>query len=107
MNNASAHTPQKIFKSAVVKDLIILSIVVLLLFILEFTFGFFEHLDAWLEKGQGSEKNLMEALAGFSILFLALAVFSWRRWREQKTVTAERQRAEEALTKEKEFTAGI
>jgi len=68
--------------SSAIKDLFIISIVSVFLFLAEFNFKAFELLEGWLQKNYGWDTN--EFVSAFIIVAVGLVVFSLRRWRKVK-----------------------
>lgn len=79
----------------IVYELIIISVVVMAAWTLEYTFGFFQILANW---GARNHIDVIEeTLAGVMIMGLAASVFSFRRWREVQFEIKERKKTQSEL----------
>ena len=88
--------------SSAIKDLFIISIVSVFLFLAEFNFKAFELLEGWLQKNYGWDTN--EFVSAFIIVAVGLVVFSLRRWRKVKAeIVARRQAAPDLKDSEERY----
>lgn len=91
--------PHHLSNQQAIKELIVISLISIIVFILSSVFDMFEKLAVW----TSDMHDLDELLVVLSVLSFAFAVFSFRRWRELKKYTASREQAEE-LHKQSEET---
>jgi hypothetical protein len=83
--------------SGAAKDLIILGLVVIVVFILSYYFDVFILLMKLFQKNPGLIIWIDEIISGLVALSICLAVFAWRRWLELKKETAGRIELQEQL----------
>jgi light-regulated signal transduction histidine kinase (bacteriophytochrome) len=84
-------------KTRVFRDLVIISIVAVIVFVTANVFNLFEILAELSRKHE--EWNIDEFIIVLTILAFAFAIFSLRRWKELRDEIAERKRAEEKIQK--------
>lgn len=79
----------------IVYELIIISVVVMASWMLEYTFNFFQILANW---GARNHIDVIEeTLAGLMVMGIAASVFSFRRWREVQVEIKEREKTQSKL----------
>lgn len=76
-------------------ELLVVIVLGVAAWIVEYTFDFHEALTAW--ETRNHIKGVDETLVAISVLGLALAVFSYRRWRELQSEIQEREKAQAEL----------
>lgn len=104
----SPATEPKAKKSQALKDLIILSAIAAVLFLLEIFTEAFESFEKWARaRGLWEAWEINEFIVAFTLLAFLFGIYSWRRWQEIKKEMAERRRTEEKVYREKEFTLGL
>ncbi|MDD5006176.1 MAG: hypothetical protein PHS93_06720 [Candidatus Omnitrophica bacterium] len=81
------------------KDLVIIAVVSVCVFILSYFFDVFVFIVRFLEKHPRRIIYLDEIITLLLTLSIGLAVFSWRRWLELKKETAERMKEQEEVIK--------
>jgi len=81
------------------KDLIILVLITIFVFVLSYFFNVFVFLVDFFQKHPHSITWIDEIITALLTLSIGFAIFSWRRWRELKKETAERLRLQEELIK--------
>jgi hypothetical protein len=81
------------------KDLIIIFIATIFIFILSYFFDALRFLVEFFQKNPNSITWIDEIITGLLTLIIGFAIFSWRRWRELKKETAERLRLQGELIK--------
>jgi hypothetical protein len=89
------------------KDLIILALITIFIFILSYFFKAFIFLVEFFQKHPQSITWIDEIITGLLTLSIALAIFSWRRWLELKKETAERIKKQEELIRVTETRAEV
>jgi PAS domain S-box-containing protein len=82
-------------RNKIISELIIIAIIAVATWILEYTFNFFQAVTAWERRYQ--IKGLEETLVTISVLGIVWAVFSYRRWKEVETETRAREKAQVEL----------
>ncbi len=87
----------KIKSSAALKDLIILTAILVFVLILSYFFGTFVVIVEFLQKHPDKIPYIDEVIAGLLTLSIGLAVFALRRWLELKKETDERLKKQEEL----------
>jgi len=87
------------------KDLIIIFIVTIFVFILSYFFNVLRFLVDFFQKTPNSITWIDEIITGLLTLIIGFAIFSWRRWWELKKETAECLRLQEELVKISETKA--
>ena len=85
--------------SSAFKDLVILALVFVAIFILSYFFNVFVFLVELFQKHPQAVTWIDEIITGLLSLSIGFGIFSWRRWRELKKETAERLRIQEELIK--------
>ncbi|MCX5697948.1 MAG: hypothetical protein NTU54_08315 [Candidatus Omnitrophica bacterium] len=81
------------------KDLVILALITIFIFVLSYFFDVFVFLVEFFRKHPHSVTWIDEIITGLLSLSIGFGIFSWRRWRELKKETAERLRIQEELIK--------
>jgi len=79
------------------KDLVLLVVVTIFVFILSYFFNVFVFLIELFQKYPKAITYIDEIITGFLTLSIGLSIFAWRRWRELKKETAERIKKQEEL----------
>jgi PAS domain S-box-containing protein len=82
-------------RNKITYELIIVAIIAVLTWILEYTFDFVEGVTAWERRNQ--IRGLDETLVTISVLGIVWAVFSYRRWKEVEAETQAREKAQTEL----------
>ena len=85
--------------TSVFKDLAILVLICIFIFVLSYFFNVFVFLVYFFRKHPHSITWIDEIITGLLTLSIGFAVFSWRRWQELKKATIERLRLQEELIK--------
>jgi hypothetical protein len=85
--------------SRAARDLILLIVFVILVFILSYFFNVFILIVKFLEKYPDKSIYIDEVISVLLALSIGLSIFSWRRWLELKRETAERIKKQEELVK--------
>ena len=80
-----------------IKDLIVIGIISIIIFILSYFFNVFIFIVRLFQKYPHAVTYIDEIITVLLTLSISLAVFSWRRWRELKNETAERLKIEDEL----------
>jgi len=81
------------------KDLVIIFIVTIFVFILSYFFNVLRFLVEFFQKNPKTITWIDEIISGLLTLIIGFAIFSWRRWRELKKETVQRLRLQEELIK--------
>ncbi len=79
------------------RDLVIIALVSIFIFILSYFFDVFKFLINLLEKHPRWITYVDEIITGLLTLSISFAIFSWRRWCELKRETAQRMKIQEEL----------
>lgn len=79
------------------RDLVILSVVIIVLLVLSYFFNIFVFLVGLFQKHPSAVTYIDEVITLLLALSIGLAVFSWRRWRELKKETNRRLKLQEEL----------
>ena len=87
------------------KDLIVIGMCVLVVFILSYYFNLLRFLVELFQKYPNALKSIDEIIIVLLILSIGFAVFSWRRWKELERETDRRLRLQEELLKNAETKA--
>ncbi len=83
--------------TAAFKDLVIISIILISVFILSYFFDIFVFIVKFIEKYPQKIIYVDEVITALLTLSIGLAIFSWRRWLELKKETTERIKKQEEL----------
>ncbi len=81
------------------RDLVIIGVISVVIFILSYFFDIFVFIVRFLEKYPKKIIYIDEVVTILLTLSIAFAIFAWRRWLELKKETAERIRLQEELTR--------
>ena len=87
----------KIKLTSASKDLVILILVAIFVFVISYFFNVFAFLVKFFQNSPSSITWIDEIVSVFLTLSVGFAIFSWRRWRELKKETSERMRLQEEL----------
>ena len=90
-----------------VKDLVVIAVVSVIVFILSYFFNVFIFIVKFLQQHPDKIGYVDEIIVGLLVLSISFAIFSWRRWLELKKETAKRLRLEKELVKAAETRAEI
>jgi signal transduction histidine kinase len=88
------------FRDPIFRELVVLCLLGILVFILASMFEAFEAFAQWSRQHNGLQVDEFFTLG--VIMAVLLSIFSWRRWREATNGIAKRRQAEEELKKAKE-----
>ncbi|MGZ9233965.1 MAG: HD domain-containing phosphohydrolase [Anaerolineales bacterium] len=88
----AANTATERQRNKIIFELIIISLVAVATWILEYSFDFFEAVIAW--ERRYKIRGLDETLVTISVLGIVWAVFSYRRWKEVEAETHAREKAQ-------------
>jgi phosphatidylglycerophosphatase A len=85
--------------TSVFKDLVIIAISLILVFILSYFFDIFIFIVKYIEKHPRKIVYIDEVITTFLTLSIAFAVFAWRRWLELKKETTKRIKLQDEIIK--------
>ncbi len=107
MNNPqkSNNSAAKFRFTSTSKDLLIIALVSIFIFVLSYFFDVFKFLVDLFQKHPNSITWIDEIITGLLTLSIGFAIFSWRRWRELRKETVERIRLQEQIIQDCEIKA--